>query len=156
VSLTLEQEETQNAVEFWKSIMVDYEEIPNSNGMSVLRNVVELETGMRGNIVIRNSEESFWQACIKTLNTPSKRYRVCAVGTPGTGKTALTTILICMLVKDRQTVVYLIRTDEKAGWYYEFTPDKESAHITAKVYCERNCYQDIASLRDPSTYYVVE
>ena len=90
--------------------MVDYEEIPNSDGMSVLRKVVKLETNVRADIVIRNITKPFWQACIDTVNTPYMRIRVCAVGTPGTGKTAATPILIRMLLDEGHTVVYLLRT----------------------------------------------
>ena len=41
----------QRAEDFFKSLMADYEPIPDSNGMSVLRNVVDLETGERQDVV---------------------------------------------------------------------------------------------------------
>ena len=141
----------QNGEQFPKS-----NKIPESSGMFVLRNVVQLEDAMTSNIVIRDITEPFWQACIDTINTPNVRYRVCAVGTPGIGKTTSTPILIRMLLAAKHTVVYRIRTVEKYGWYYEFTPDKTSKMIVTKVYRERYGYEGIASLSDSSTYYVVD
>ena len=55
--------------------MADYEAIPKSNGMYVLRNVVDLENGILQHVVvIRILTEKFWQACIDTVGTPNKRY----------------------------------------------------------------------------------
>ena len=45
-------------------MVVEYEALPDTycSGMSVLRNVVMLETARRADIVIRNITEAFWQA----------------------------------------------------------------------------------------------
>ena len=83
---------------------------------SVLRNVVNLECGRRQTVVLRKTTEDFWKACMKK-ETPNMRYRVCAVGTPGTGKTTLTPILIRLLLKAGRTVVYHVRTQDKEGWF---------------------------------------
>ena len=47
--------------------MADYEPIPNSNGMSVLRNVVDLETGERRDVGIRNITEAGMLALTKLI-----------------------------------------------------------------------------------------
>jgi hypothetical protein len=171
VHLTLMEETQQKlADDFVRSIMINYKQIPTSDkipedgenpenrisGMSVLHNVVNLETGDQVTIVIRSITEPFWQACIDTVDTLDKRYRVCVVGTPGIGKTTATPILIRMLLKKEHTVVYLIRTANKSGWYYEFTPNKESDTTTTKLFRERKVGEDIASLFYSSTYYVVD
>lgn len=164
---TEEHEERKRiAVEFVKSVMKDYEIITNvdckddrkSAGMSVLRDVVKLETGKRRDVVIRSITEPFWQSCIDTVDTNDgdSNYRVCAIGTPGIGKTSSTSILIRMLLKAKKTVVYLIRSDEKVKWYYEFKYDKQRETYATEVYPEYIQYFNIRSLRDPSTYYVVD
>ena len=54
-------EQIQRGQDFVESIMKDYEDIPNSNGMKVLRNAMNLETGKSSNVVIRNITENFWK-----------------------------------------------------------------------------------------------
>jgi hypothetical protein len=120
-----------------------------------LRGVLQLETGEARDIVIRKCTEPFWNACISSAEDGGM---VAAIGTPGTGKTTSTAILIRLLLKLRHTVVYLVRTEEKVRWYYEFIPAKEanSTRINVKVYPETTKYTQIASLTDPLTYYVVD
>jgi hypothetical protein len=154
------------AEDFVKSIMMEYEEIPESNGMFVLRNVVQLETGKPCDVVIRSITVPFWQACLDKAYTGSSHsisYRVCAIGTPGIGKTVSTSILIRMLLKRGRTVVYLIRTKKETGWYYEFTPSAptpgcatQATNVDVKVYPENQKHDEIDSLRHHLTYYVVD
>ena len=74
------------------------------------------------NVILRsNITEEFWQEVIAATSD----YRVCAVGTPGIGKTTSTCILIRLLLKQQQTVVYHVRTDEKDGYVYMFAPPVE-------------------------------
>jgi hypothetical protein len=141
---------------FVESIMVDYESIPNSTDMFVLRNVVDLETEERRDFVIRNITELFWKACIDVVDTPNERYRVCAVGTPGIGKTTATAILIRMLLKAGHTVVYTIRTKNDSEWFYEFKPTANAGVTSVKVYPQTLPEFKIPSLRERSTYYVVD
>jgi hypothetical protein len=154
------QQKKKIAEDFVQSIMAEYEEIPGSNGMHVLRNVTELEDGRLSDIVIRNITEPFWQACIDMVDESNerKRLRVCAVGTPGIGKTTSIPILIRMLLKEGHTVVYLVRTtEEKTEWYYEFTSNKENNTCTANVYPESaELWYTYDVLFDSSTYYVVD
>ena len=78
----IEANEQARAQEFVESIMTaTIDPISNSNGMGVLSNVFDLETGETRRIILRNITEPFWQACINVVDTP--RYRVAAVGTPG-------------------------------------------------------------------------
>ena len=88
------------------------ETVPNSKGMRVLEEgVVHLETTEVAQLVVlRNITVLFWQACINTVDTRDEHNRVCAVGTPGLGKTITTSVLIRMLLKKGPTVVYLVRT----------------------------------------------
>jgi hypothetical protein len=154
VKFALQQSKKKLALErandFVSSIIKDPDPIEGSDGMSVLRDVVDLETGDRRDVVIRNCTEKFWNSCIEISEIPSMRYGVGAIGTPGTGKTASTAILIRMLLQKGHTVVYLVRTKLEKGWYYEFT------RSTTSVFREYDLGEDITSLRKQSTYFVVD
>jgi hypothetical protein len=114
-----------------------------------------LETGQVSDIIIRNITKSFWLACLDVVNT-SWRDRVCAVGSPGIGKTTCTPVLIRMLLEQHHTVLYLVRTPEKVGWYYEFS--RSSAGIQTYVFPEdKNIHEMfVRHLVVNSTYLVVE
>lgn len=44
------------------------EDIPNSHGMKVMRNIPDLETGKEyGTLIMRNITEKFWKACIEPV-----------------------------------------------------------------------------------------
>jgi hypothetical protein len=144
-----------SAEAFAQSILREPEPIAGSDGMSVLMDIVDLETGEVGNVVLRNITEPFWQACIDKVNTPQMDYRVCAVGSPGIGKTTCTPVLIRMLLKQLNTVVYLIRSVEKTRFYYEFIPNANGS-VATNVYPEKEGRSNIASLNSESTYYVVD
>ena len=143
------------ASDFVLSIMnASPDPIRNSDSMTVVRNVFDLETGETRDIILRNITEPFWQACINVVNTP--RLRVAAVGTPGIGKTTSTPWLIRMLLEQKQTVVYLIRTEDKSSWYYEFIPHSNVRKVTINVYPEALTKNTIPSLKCPDTYYIVD
>jgi hypothetical protein len=156
-----------------------------SRGLPFLKDVVKLETTEYYDVLIRSITEEFWRACIDTVDTKNMRLRVCAVGTPGIGKTSTTPILIRMLLNSGKTVVYLLRTEEKVGWYYEFKPSSTSTHTNpttatdaahvqisvdpegtpaldhankyeVSVYSEKIDRTKIESLQNSSTYYVVD
>ncbi len=149
-----EEEAKKRGQKFVNSIMkATIEAIPNSNGMSVVSGVSDLETGDPGDIILRNITESFWQACIDVVNTP--RLRVAAVGTPGIGKTTSTPWLIRMLLEKGQTVVYLVRSKDLSEWYYEFVPESDGT-VTTNIYPETLKARQIPSLKLPSSYYIVD
>jgi hypothetical protein len=130
-------------------------EIPNSNGMKVLRNIPSLETYADArDIVIRKITDEFWIECINQVNDPYTR-RVVAVGSPGIGKSTSIPLLIRKLLKDRKTVVFIIRSEEKDQFYYEFVPSEGDSVIT-NVYPETKSVLKIDSLRSNSTYYIVD
>ena len=108
---------------FVQSIMKPYEEpykdVSNMNKMRVLRDVLSIEGVGENNVIIRyNITEEFWSEVIATAN----EYRVCAVGTPGIGKTTSTCILIRLLLQQQHTVLYHVRTKQKEGFVYLFAP----------------------------------
>jgi hypothetical protein len=154
----------RDGIAFSTAIMKDYEDIPNSNGMQVLRNVPNRVTGNPKNIVLRSITEDFWEKVISTTEMPGSQFRVCAVGTPGVGKTTATPILIRLLLLMNRTVVYRIRSLNLGKWVYEFTPVQESEEgpITVKVNAIREnvfLYQDMKSLSQkekPPNYYIVD
>ena len=140
----IDQEQKQKAIArgeaFVKAILADMEEIEVTqtnqtteneksyevSRMQVLRDVPMLETGAHLDIVVRTIIEPFWKACIEWVDTPNRKYRVCAIGTPGIGKTITTAVLIRLLLQQRRTVVYVVkRTAMKIGVMSSFRIQKE-------------------------------
>ena len=126
---------------FIKSILGDYEDIddidgmeldtPPTNGMKVLKNVVELENGGTGNVIVRNNTENFWLKVIEATETETDH--VCALGTPGIGKTTTTCILIRLLLKKNRTVVYRVREKNNDGIIYMFTRSRVESEVVGNV-----------------------
>jgi hypothetical protein len=145
---------------FIKSILEPYEDIPNSNGMKVLRNVVTIGEGKRvKDVVLRNITEAFWSNVIAELE---KKYirGVCAVGSPGIGKTATTCVLIRLLLteKSENTVVYQVRTPRKSGFTYTFKPSiiNGTLEIDVKVTKEYEWVKFYDDFNKPTTYYIID
>ena len=70
----------KEAVQFVESLLHSpLEPIQGSGSMHVLRNVYDPETDITRNVVIREMSERFWKSCLKVVDTPNDRYRVCAV-----------------------------------------------------------------------------
>ena len=134
--------------------MKPYVDVPNSGNMRVLRDVLSMEGVGKKNVIVRgNITEEFWQEVIATAS----KYRVCAVGTPGIGKTASTCILICLLLKRQQTVVYHVRTDDKDGYVYMFTPPaKTNGDVDVVVIPEDQFVCTELRFNNESIYYVVD
>jgi hypothetical protein len=136
--------------------MKQYEDIPNSNGMKVLHNVVDIETGKTSAIILRNITEPFWSAVINA----TQEYRICALGTPGIGKTVIIPILIRLLIKNimkekqNATVIFNVQTVENDAFVYIFTYSSVDGTINADVIPQRSfCFNDY---NDEFTYYVVD
>ena len=112
------------------------------------------------NIVLRSNIEPFWQSCIDRVEGlfPNDRYRVCAVGTPGIGKTFTTPLLLRMLLLKNSTVVYIRRSVDLDSWYYEFLPTSDGKNpYVVNVYPEDSMkLRQFLSLKEPSAYYVVD
>ena len=129
--------------------------IPDSYGMKLLRDMVDLETSRVGNVVIRNITENFWFKVIETTETT----RVCALGTPGVGKTTTTCILIRLLLEMNNTVVYHVRKIKSNGYVYMFTPTRSNSlnmKINAKVIRESAFDYNDDEINQPSICYVVD
>jgi hypothetical protein len=133
-----------------------YENIENSNNMRVLRNICNLETGKYQDVVIRNITEDYWRTVIEQ----TEKYRVCTLGTPGIGKTTTTCILIRLLLEQKMTVVYHVRTRKENGWIYIFEPSKmNDIDVNVSVIPEKSFELDMIkniSSDILSTYYVVD
>ena len=141
-----------------------WRDIPDLETLEDIENIEDLEDLEVGkglvNIVLRSIVEPFWQSCIDRVEAvfPNHRYRVCAVGTPGIGKTFTTPLLLRMLLLNNSSVVYIRRTEERDSWFYEFIPTSDGKNpYVVNVYPEESTkFRDIPSLRDPSAYYVVD
>ena len=139
--------------QFVASIMKGMETIPGSDGMWLMRGVTNLETGtVLESLVIRNVERLFWDECLNEVMTPDVRCRVCAMGSPGTGKTSSTLFLIRTLLENKHTVVYRFASEY---YFWEFRWNNIYGYVVS-VYPGDAGIRDVKSLRDPSTYYIVD
>jgi hypothetical protein len=145
------------AQHFVDSLMkTTYINVSESAGMTVLRGIYTFETATENGIVVTTSAtNAFWDACIKTAESSEMRYRVAVVGNSCIGKTHGTPILIRKLLEQKKTVVYIVRTDRKESWYYEFVPTTSGTYA-AEVYPEKTKRCLIPSLALSSTYYIVD
>jgi len=139
--------------EFLDSIKNPIKEIDGSLGMRVIQNVTSLESGVESNVIIRNVTEPFWRECIDVVTKPSVKYRVCALGTPGIGKTTTTAYLIKMLLDRKETVVYRVCSE---NYFWEFRWDSNAEEHTVNVHRDDKNMWDLDSLRVESTFYIVD
>ena len=122
-------------------------EIPKSDGMLLMRGVTNLETGtVLDSVVIRGVERLFWSECVNQVMTPDMVRRVCAVGTPGTGKTTSTVFLIRTLFENKHTVVYRFASEP---YYWEFKWRPYTGGYDVNVYTQEHSLWDVESLIDP-------
>jgi hypothetical protein len=148
------------ANDFVKSIREKPEPILSSDGMFILPEVVFLEGGQSCPLIIRKITEPFWNSVIETVDEQNKdgfnKNRVCAVGTPGIGKSRSIPILIRMLLERGKSVVYFIQRPLGEGYYYEFIPGGNNDNNTTVNVYEELQRKKIASLQSPKTYYIVD
>lgn len=141
---------------FIESIMKPYEDVPNSDNMRVLRDVLSLEGEWKKNVILRGQiTEEFWQKVIDA----TKQFRVCALGTPGIGKTSSTCILIRLLLEQKQRVMYRVRRIQNNGFIYIFIPSLGTSgklDVTVKVIRENVFDYLDEEVNKPSTYYIVD
>jgi hypothetical protein len=121
--------------------------------MSVLKNVVDLESYSTRDVVLRSITEDFWEEVITSTSTQ----RVCAVGTPGIGKTTITCILIRLLLQQNRTVIYHILTTKNDGYVYMFTPiSKDPLEIDVNVIAEKYFMYGDTEVNMTTMYYVAD
>jgi DNA polymerase III delta prime subunit len=131
--------------------MGEYEVIDDGDGMKVLRNVLDLESDKKGNVVIRPSDERFWHKVIEA----TEKSRVCAMGTPGIGKTTTTSILIRELLQQKKIVIYRVCGINNEGYIYLFTP-KEFDGVNVNVIRENEFIYDDPVVNNEAIYYIVD
>ncbi len=146
----------QRAETFISTLMNAIEvEIPDSNGMTILPNILSMETFSEpSNIVVRNITDAFWTACIEKVSNP-RTPRVTAVGNPGTGKSSSIPLLIRKLLKAGKTVVYQIASRREELFYYEFVPSVGDSVVT-NLYPESLSPLEIESLWLDTTYFIID
>jgi energy-coupling factor transporter ATP-binding protein EcfA2 len=147
---SVEPEAIERGQYFIKHIMKDYEEIANSGGMKVLRDIIRFEGTKVYDVILRTITEEYWQKVIEA----TENNRVCAVGSPGIGKSSTTCILIRLLLQKKKTVVYHLRDPQKEGLVYIFSPSTVDSTINMDVLDENNFKRK--HYNTPSTYYVVD
>jgi hypothetical protein len=108
-------------------------------------------------VFLRDDTMAFWQECITVVDMDGFPNRVCAVGSPGIGKTTTTAVLlkILLLEKGPTTVVYISRTNDGTGWYFEFRVDQDRTP-SFQLFSEGTLATDIPSLREKETYLIID
>jgi hypothetical protein len=93
----------------------------------------------------------------RQADAPTIQLRVCAVGTPGIGKSTCTPVLIKMLLERKKTVVYRVRSEDNDEGICEFIPGSgDGDPVAANVYPAQAFRSGIPSLSEASTFYVVD
>jgi hypothetical protein len=131
-------------------------------GMCVLKDIPDIENQFaKLDIILRESTLPFWRECIRLTDDG---HRVCAIGSPGIGKSTTTVVLIKELLEAGKTVVYLRRTKARdagdgnaGGFMYEFTPTAGGG-VTTAVHPEYPFSQHvkIESLKNPNTTFIID
>lgn len=119
--------------------------------MFLLKNILDIRSGEGCTIVLRHDTVAFWKACITTAQDGR---RVCGVGSPGVGKSTTALVALDLLLAVGITVVYLKRTTDESGWYYQFVPGDGGVMTT--LFPEKMKAADIASLQESSTYFLID
>lgn len=124
---------------------------------AVMKNTPNPYSPHVSDVVIRDDDNQFWEACIGELVDPKKRNRVAVVGTPGIGKTTTSYYAIRKLLKTRKKVVYLYSTEDKSNSYIVFTPsESDSETISIELFPESTPATTITALQDKDTYYILD
>jgi hypothetical protein len=142
------------AQEFVVSLMAaESEMVPDGDGMNVLKGVKDIRGGPAVNIILRSTTEPFWEAC-KLL--ADKGHRVCAIGSPGIGKSTTTPVLIKLLLGKGITVVYLKRTTNSTGFYYQFTPNVATGATDVLLFSEDTKDAYVEALTQEATFFIID
>ena len=153
--------EVKRAEEFVRALLAATKaHVCEDIGMCVLEDIPDIENQFaKLDIILRESTLPFWRECIRLTDDG---HRVCAIGSPGIGKSTTTAVLIKLLLEAGKTVVYLRRT--KAAWdghvggfMYEFTPTAGGG-VTTTVHPQYPFSQHvrIASLNKPNTTFIID
>lgn len=146
----------QFAEQFVSSLLAaeceDITVVKGERAMCYLKDVLNFRSGLPENIILRADTKPFWEECIKLTDS---LHRVCAVGSPGIGKSMTTPVLIRLLLQEGKTVVFLKRTDSRGSWYHQFVPQSDGS-VATTLFPEEMKPEDIPSLLDPKTYYIVD
>jgi hypothetical protein len=134
------------------------EKTANLNGDTSLIEQIPRLVDNPSRVIVRPHTLPFWEDCILCA---IQTYRVCAVGSPGIGKSASIIILISLLLKrnrddgNGETVVYHLRGHR---WIYEFrrTGVAGSYSYVCEAHEETLFPYHIPSLQNQETFYVVD
>ena len=143
-------EQIENGRLFVKSILKPYEGCGN---IRILRDVLSIEDETKNNVILRhNVTEEFWREVISA----AEKFRVCALGTSGIGKTTSTCILIRLLLENKHIVLYHVRSYAKDEFVYMFTFLESTGEIDVQVVPEDQFRHMKPEFNNPSIYYVVD
>ena len=128
----------------------EIEDIPDSDGMRLLKGIPNVDDDKRLDIVIRKMTLPFFRKCLEL----DPGARVCATGNPGIGKSTSIPYLIRLILERPKpcTVVYQVRGEK---WYYQFTSTGDGEYHT-EVFSKRVELEDVPSLQDENNFLIVD
>lgn len=101
--------------------------LEGSSDVRYLEDIPMLVSGAKKTIVLTDKVEQFWQACFEK----SKARRVCAVGSPGAGKSITMVYFIRILLENKKKVVYLNKTPGELSHHYVWEEGEDGNYTTA-------------------------
>jgi hypothetical protein len=121
------------------------DQVSDSDGVTVLRESPSFLWGSRHDSYLTKSQDMFWDDILATDPDEADRFATCY---------ADTSIVIRKLLERGNAVVYHAATEDRSRWFYEFIA--HGGTYTAQVYPEKGDRDDVPSLLEASTYYIVD
>jgi hypothetical protein len=144
--LLKEQRALEAAQVFVDNLMkAPVEQVSDDGCLTVLRNIPSLRCGASGDSYLTKSQDMFWDSVLATDPDEADRFATCY---------ADTSIVIRKLLERGNAVVYHAATEDRSRWFCEFIA--QGGTYTAQVYPEKGDRDDVPSLLEASTYYVVD
>ena len=145
---------------FVKALRQELVQVPVDGVHGVLHGVPDISSNNQEmDIVITTRVHNFWEAVFTNseIVTWNMSTRVCAVGSPGIGKSVTSLYFIRMLLFDKKRpVVYLRRTAQKFGVYYIFEPTDDNG-VNVRLCPESVPPGSVPIIdRNPDAYYLCD
>lgn len=147
----------KGAADFVDAVLQDFQTRPEEGIGDYMTDVPQPWTQLENanqTVFLSEQHKAFWHRVL----TQCEKSRVCAVGSPGVGKSTTTAYAIRLLLQKKKTVVYNYRTEENRFFYLVFSPKKDFADLAIDLSLIPQTLKpmDIPELADADAYYIVD